>query len=223
MSRIPQKSNSHGSLKNLQVAVNVKNQFLDNEISKVVGKKMSIDWKSPLQSDNYAEYRDEDFLKKLDILSEIKYPLKGFWPNSGPRWDALGVCGKEVILVEAKAHIPEMLSKGTDAIKPQSISKIRNSLDELKKYLNINNNIDWAGTFYQYMNRIAHLYFLREKNDIEAHLLFIYFINDATVNGPKTIGEWLGAIQTMECYLGLNKNHKLRKYIHDIFIDVSDL
>lgn len=69
----------------------------------------------------------------------------------------------------------------------------------------------------------AHLYYLREKNKIKAHLLFIYFINDVSVYGPKTKDEWLGAIQTMECYLGLAKNYKLRKYIHDIFIDVNDL
>ena len=223
MSSFPQKSNSHGSLKNLQVAVNLKNQFLDAEISKVVGKKMSIDWKSPLQSDNYAEYRDEDFLDKLGILNKTKFHLKDFWPNNGPQWDALGMCDNEVILVEAKANIPEMVSPGTAAKSAKSINKIKASLDDVKKYLNINNDIDWTGTFYQYVNRIAHLYYLREKNDIKAHLLFIYFINDVTVNGPKSKDEWLGAIQTMECYLGLNKNHKLRKYIHDVFIDVSDL
>jgi len=116
-----------------------------------------------------------------------------------------------------------MVSSGTGAKNSQSIKKIRNSFDEVKGYLNINNDIDWTGTFYQYVNRIAHLYYLREKNQIKAHLLFIYFINDVTVNGPKSKDEWLGAIQTMECYLGLNKNHKLRKYIHDVFIDVSDL
>jgi len=228
MSSFPQKSNSHGSLKNLQDAVNVKNKFLDDEISKIVGKQMKIEWKSPLKKDNYAEYRDKDFLDKLDILSRIKHPLKDFWPNNGPQWDALGVCGNEkdkeyeVILVEAKAHIPEMVSHGTKA-KPGTRKQIENSLDEVKKYLNIRNDIDWTGTFYQYVNRIAHLYYLKEKNNIKAHLLFIYFINDVTVNGPKTKSEWLGAIQTMECYLGLNKKHKLKKYIHDIFIDVSDL
>ena len=128
-----------------------------------------------------------------------------------------------MILVEAKANIPEMVSPGTDAKNPQSIKKIRNSLAEVKKYLSVSNTIDWTGTFYQYVNRIAHLYYLREKNKIKAYLLFIYFINDITVHGPKTKDEWLGAIQTMECYLGLAKNYKLRKYIHDIFIDVSDL
>lgn len=228
MSRYPQKSNSHGSLKNLQVAINIdkKKEYLNAEISKVIGKQMKIDWKSPLKADKYAEYRDGDFLKKLGILNKIKYPLIDFWPDYGPQWDALGVnkiskADDEIILIEAKANIPEMVSSGTGAKNPQSINKIRNSLDEVKKYLNINNGIDWTGTFYQYVNRIAHLYYLREKNQIKAHLLFIYFINDITVQGPKTKDEWLGAIQTMECYLGLAKKHKLRKYIHDIFIDVN--
>jgi len=223
MSRIKQDPDSHGSLKNLQVAINVKKQYLDTEISKVIRKQMNIDWKSPQKIDKYAEYRDEDFLRRLGILNKIKYSLNDFWPNNGPQWDALGISDDEIILVEAKANISEMVSPGTDAKNPKSISKIRNSLDEVKKYLNISNGIDWTGTFYQYVNRIAHLYYLREKNQIKAHLLFIYFINDVTVYGPKTRDEWLGAIKTMECYLGLDKKHKLRKYIHDIFIDVSDL
>ena len=37
----------------------------------------------------------------------------------------------------------------------------------------------------------------------------------------KTKDEWLGAIQTMEYCLGLAKKYKLKKYIHDIFIDVN--
>ena len=224
MGRYPQDSNSHGSLKNLQVAINVKKKYLDEEISKVIGKQMKIDWKSPLKSDDYAEYRDEDFLEKLGILlNKIKYPLSDFWPNYGPRWDALGVSDDEIILVEAKANIPEMVSSGTCAKNPQSIKKIRNSLDEVKKYLSVSDSIDWTGTFYQYVNRIAHLYYFREKNKIKSNLLFIYFINDITVHGPKTKDEWLGAIQTMEFYLGFAKKHKLRKYIYDIFIDVNDL
>ena len=35
MGRYPQKSNSHGSLKDLQVAINVKKKYLDAKISKV--------------------------------------------------------------------------------------------------------------------------------------------------------------------------------------------
>ncbi len=166
MGRYPQKSNSHGSLKNLQIAINVKKKYLDCEISKVIGKQIKIDWRSALKSDDYAEYRDEDFLEKLGILNKIKYPLSKFWPEKGPQWDALGVSGDDIILVEAKANIPEMVSTGTGAKNPQSIKKIRNSLDEVKKYLSVSDSIDWTGTFYQYVNRIAHLYYLkREKSD----------------------------------------------------------
>jgi len=223
MGRFIQDPNSHGSLKNLQVAINIKKKYLDCEISKVIGKQMNIDWKSPLKSDDYAEYRDEDFLEKLGILNnKMKYPLSKFWPKKGPQWDALGVSGDEIVLVEAKANIPEMVSPGTKA-GSNSRRKIENSLDEVKKYLSISDTIDWTGTFYQYVNRIAHLYYLKEKNKIKAHLLFIYFINDVLVDGPKTKDEWLGAIQTMECYLGLSKKHKLQEYIHDIFIDVNAL
>jgi hypothetical protein len=183
---------------------------------------LKIEWKSPLKADGYTEYRDEDFLIELGILDKMKYPLSDFWPDNGPQWDALGVSGDEIMLVEAKANIPEMVSPGTKA-EPDSRRGIEGTLDEVKKYLSVNDTIDWTGTFYQYVNRIAHLYYLREKNKIKAHLLFIYFINDLSVNGPKTKDEWLGAIQTMECYLGLAKKNKLRKYIHDIFIDVNDL
>jgi hypothetical protein len=224
MGIFPQKSDSHGSLKNLQIAINKKKVFLDNEISKVIGKKIDITWKSPLKEDDYAEYRDEDFLRLLGLTNKIKKPLNSFWPNNGPQWDALGINQDgEIILVEAKANIPEMVSPGTGAKSINSTNKIKDSLNEVKKYLNISNSIDWSGTFYQYANRIAHLYYLRVLNNIDTNLIFIYFINDITVDGPKTQNEWIGAIKTMECYLGLNKKHKLKNKIVDVFIDVSNL
>ena len=50
----------------------------------------------------------------------------------------------------------------------------------------------------------------------------IYFINDKSVNGPKTKEEWLSAIQVMKKYLGVGR-HKLSKYMIDLFIDVEVL
>jgi hypothetical protein len=123
---------------------------------------MNISWNSPLKADDYAEYRDEDFLRLLVLTNKIKKPLNSFWPNNGPQWDALRINQDgEVILVEAKANIPEMVEPGTGAKNIKSINKIKSSLDDIKKYLNISNSIDWTGTFYQYTNRIAHLYYLR--------------------------------------------------------------
>lgn len=73
MGRYPQDSNSHGSLKDLQDAINKKKKYLDAEILNVIGKQTNIDWKSPLRSDEYAEYRDEDFLINLNILNKISF------------------------------------------------------------------------------------------------------------------------------------------------------
>jgi hypothetical protein len=49
--------------------------------------------------------------------------------------------------------------------------------------------------------------------------VFVYFIGDESVSGPKTIEEWKAAITVMKKHLGVGK-HKLSKYIAEIFIHV---
>lgn len=221
MGIVKQKSNSKGSLKNLQTLVNNYQHLLNNEIFNKINKLKSqtISWVSPLQQNNYAEYSDEDFLKILN-LNRFTNSLDEFWPKRGPQWDALAITNNgTVLLLEAKANIPEIVTPET---KASSISKllINKSLLDTKKYLKINNNIDWSGTFYQYTNRLAHLYFLREKCKVNSYLINLYFVGDTSVNGPGTIEEWEAAIKVMSLYLGLG-NHKLKKYMADIFIDVK--
>ena len=87
-------------------------------------------------------------------------PLSNFWPQKGSQWDALGKSKNgNVFLIEAKANIPEIVSSPSGAKKTSKLL-IDKSLIETKIYLNINNDIDWSGKFYQYTNRLAHLYFL---------------------------------------------------------------
>jgi len=179
-------------------------------------------WKSPLESDQFAEYRDDDFLAILEIKNALDNKLIDFWPKRGPQWDALGCDGTTYYIVEAKANIPEIVSPGSTA-GPDSLARIQDSFSEVKEYLGIENSVDWSKTFYQYANRIAHLYFLRVLNGLDANLLFIYFIDDQTIEGPKSPSEWQAAIQVVEKYLGIPKRHKLRKFIHEIFISINDL
>ncbi len=80
--------------------------------------------------------------------------------------------------------------------------------------------MDLSKGFYQYYNRLAHLYFLRKLNDIPAFLVFVYFINDHTYIST-TKEEWNGALQLMKALLGAHK-HKLSKYVIDIFLDVDE-
>ena len=50
---------------------------------------------------------------------------------------------------------------------------------------------------YQYANRLAHLYSLRQMNDIDAYLVFVYFLNDPDLDGPHTERERRAAIEVL--------------------------
>lgn len=223
MSKVKQNPNGKGSLKDIQLLINKYPILLNNAITENNKKlaKEDFEWLSPLENDGFAEYVDNDFIKLLK-LNPVK-PLLDFWPIGGAHWDALGksISGK-VFLVEAKANISEIVSDPSGATNPVSIKLINQSLSETKDYLNINNTIDWSSKFYQYTNRIAHLYYLRVLNNIDAYLINIYFLNDKTVEGPKTKEEWEAAIMVMKTYLGVGR-HKLSKYIIDVFIDVEEM
>lgn len=220
MARFPQKPGHKGSLRCIQKVVNDFPETLNTKIRAKLelSENLQLEWRSPLVSDDYAEYRDQAFLNLLDIPTR-KTRLKDFWPAGGPQWDALGKTkdGK-VFLVEAKSHIPEVLSH-LAAKSPSSITKINESLNRTKRALHVKTSNNWSSPFYQHANRIAHLYFLRELNDVPAYLIFVYFLNDETVGGPKSEDEWLGTSKLIHSYLGVGR-HRLSKYITEIFIDV---
>lgn len=209
-----------GSKKWVQRLINEKPELLNSEIRgklNLPGNK-EIRWLSPLKRDNYAEYSGQDFLDLLEI-ELAKMPLSDFWPRGGPHWDALGRSRSgRLFLVEAKSHIRELIStmKATDK---DSIRKIRRSLNITKNFLNSNAETDWSRGFYQYTNRLGHLYLLRH-NQLPAYLVFVYFLNDSDMSGPETIEEWKGAIKLLHSYLGIGR-HKLKKFIADIFIDIN--
>jgi hypothetical protein len=197
--------------------------MLASELAPALGLTLGdkISWLSPIDNDAYSEYSDDAFLERLNI-NLSKNSLETFWPKKGPVWDGLGHTSRgDIILLEAKAHIAEMVSPPT-AAGEVSLPKIRKSLDDTKKFLGSTSLHDWASTFYQYTNRLAHLYLLRELNGLPAYLVFLYFVNAADVTGPKTREEWEGAIKLLHNFLGINR-HKLSAYVIDVYIDVGEL
>jgi hypothetical protein len=222
--RAVEKKEARGSLKWIRYAVNDCRQLFDQQVKKESGipEEDRITWVSPLKEDEYAEYRDQDFLNRLG-LTLTKRSLDSFWPNWGPQWDALGRTGTgRIILLEAKANIPEIVSSATGA-GPKSRVLIENSIAETQKFLGSDKNISWTGKLYQYTNRLAHLYLLRELNGVDAHLVFVYFVGAKDVNGPRTIAEWKSALTVAKLVLGLKERHKLSKYVSDIFIDIGQI
>ncbi len=212
--RIPQPEGSKGSLKWIQKALEID----PNSIQPV--SLPPINWTSPLREDDFAEYRDGGFLDLIG-LSSLSDKLKMFWPSRGPQWDALGTFDGGVVLVEAKAHISEFLTPGSGASE-KSLLKITDALHATQEYLDARPNAAWEQTFYQYTNRLAHLYFLR-KHGVNAHLIFASFLNDDEMNGPRFAETWQAVFLAADYSLGIPKKHKLSKFIHHTYPDVTTL
>ena len=222
MGRYRQKSNGKGSLKLIQTLVNEYSHVFNSKLAHITGEQ--ITWISPLESDEYAEYRDTAFLEKLKVNTEAVEKLKDFWPRNGPQWDALGKFGDNgVLLVEAKANLPELVSPPSSATSPISQQLIAQSLEETKAYIDATPGADWSGIYYQYLNRITHLYFLRVLHNVPAFLVMIYFIGDQSVTSPTSEDEWKVAIQSMHQTLGIPNKHSLDPYILNLFIHVNEL
>jgi len=213
LGRIVQPPATRGSQRWLQELVRDNSSLLDS----VVGLG-SLEWLSPLAEDDYAEYRDQAFLDRLGVSLDTR-PLESFWPAGGPVWDALARTPFGInVLVEAKAHVSEMVSSCA-AAAPGSIDMLRAALAETKAAFDVDPEHDWCEGHYQYANRLAHAYLMRELNGIPTELVFIYFIGDSDMGGPASREEWAAALNATHQQLGVFG--QLPRYVHDVFLDIS--
>jgi len=217
-----------GSQRWLQLVVNRSPKLIDDAIREALGldQDETIEWLSPLESDCFHEYQDQAFLECLGIApQQLRLQLKDFWPKRGPVWDGLAKtsCGR-LFLIEAKANIPEFNSSPT-AASGNSLTKIEKALNKTRKWLKVRAETDWTKCFYQYANRLAHLYFLKKVNGIDAVLVFVYFVGDTTTDRELVSREgWEAAIQLATSHLGIGTNSPLiRDNVAHVFIDVDDL
>ena len=223
MSRTPRPPETTRSEHWLRLLINKRPDILNSRLRELYpwAHTEEITWISPIESDDYAEYRDDAFLNLLGIASP-SLPLTSFWPTGGPRWDGLGrTSTAKPLLIEAKAYIEEMVSTPTSASEP-SLSIIQSSLREVQQFLRATPPHDWSVLFYQYANRLAHLYYLRERNGIDAYLIQVYFVGAPDVEQPSTASEWRAALRVLKRCLGIH-NHRLSPYVAEVFIDVSEL
>ena len=225
--RVPQGPKCRGSQRWLQIAVNRCPGVINSAIADALGlcSGERIKWLSPLESDCFAEYRDSQFLERLGVCLCCR-PLKDFWPKLGPQWDGLARTNRgRLLLIEAKANIPELDSDPTGATG-DSLRKIRESLEETKCFLKVKSGTDWSQSFYQYANRLAHLYLLKELNCLDAYLVFVYFVDDRTVPDRDPVSQegWEGAISLATNHLGIpHRSPWVSKNVKDVFIDVGDM
>jgi len=219
--RVVQPKGMRGSLKWIQRAINERREIFDASILPLISSANCIQWLSPLANDEYAEYRDAGFLEKIG-QTQLCPALSNYWPSRGPQWDALGRADSgDVLLVEAKAHIDEIFSAGTQA-KGAARLLIESSLLATTEALKAKPLIPWSGPLYQSANRIAHLRFLN-NHGVPARLLFVCFVGDEEMTGPATAEEWTGALRVINLVLGLPKQHPLAERINYVFVPVFQL
>lgn len=183
--------------------------------------KAKIDWKSPLEKEDFYEYRD-DFLKVLGLeyetYAEAKMKLEQFWPKKGPQWDGLAVVNgingqKGFLLIEAKAHLDETKSD-LKAVSDESVKIIEKSISRAQGYYEIQPN-DWTKHYYQLGNRIAYLYFMNEILNIPTWLVLINFTDGEY---KKTdLQEWLKHYNQIYINMGIHQNCKLLSKIIHVF------
>ena len=209
-----------GSQRLLQTAVRSSETTINPAVRLALGVPTgsNVRWLSPVAGDSYREYRDGQVLEKLGRI-DLRGALAEFWPARGPVWDGLAVFETgQCLLVEAKAHVPELASPGCKASEP-SLQWIRDALEEVRAAIAPRSTAKWTGTFYQYANRLAFLYFLR-KHGVDAHLAHVFFVNAVDVSGPTDPAEWRGAVHLLQAALGLER-HRLKPFVHEIILDVD--
>ena len=213
-----------GSKRWLQIAVNRRPDLLDQAFREAgaIDAEETMHWCSPIAQTNFAEFRDENAFRYLGIAELPKKSLIDFWPARGPVWDGLATTSKDqFILVEAKAHIPEILSPPS-AAGEKSIEKIRTALNEARKFYAPRSSKIWFNHFYQYCNRLAHQYFVAHLNELKSRMVFLDFINAEEVNGPSSKEEWIGTTKLIHAFLGLPES--LEGFgVHHAYIDVKVL
>ncbi len=173
-------------------------------LSEAGARTTAIEWTAPLESRRFQEPVDNAFLDALRLADHHR-ALREFWPRGGPNWDALAILGNTsrpgAMLVESKSYPAEVYGPGCRAKSQQSKELIQSSLARTQKWLGVTSTVNWLGRLYQYGNRLAHLYFLREVLDVDTWLVNLCFTNDVT-RIPVTEDEWRSALPTFKRNLG---------------------
>ena len=219
--RIPQKEGSRGSLKFIQRLVSGRPALLDARLREAgaIPPGVEVRWVSPRVDDDWAEYRDSAFLERVG-RGDLVADLRAFWPSRGPQWDALGIAGDAVLLVEAKAHVGELVSTCT-AKSPRSRSMIAKAFYETKTALGAGADCNWLSGYYQLANRLAHLEFLRRRG-VDARLVLLQFTGDTGMPTPSTRKAYRAALDVALAHLGFEPSATIPDVVH-IYVDVAEL
>lgn len=213
-----------GSQMHLQVWVNRRQSRISSEILRALGitdPDAHVEWLSPVETDGFSEYKDAAFLGAMGLSDHVG-ALRAFWPSGGPVWDGLARVKRAssdkhlLILVEAKSYPAEVEGNGCQATSPAK-ERIEQALDVTAKWLGVQRPSSWMGALYQSANRIAHVYFLRERLGLDAVMVNVCFIDDP--RRPTTAESWNNA--KIDFRKRLQLNEAVTPWLVDVFLSAA--
>jgi hypothetical protein len=131
--------------------------------------------------------------------------------------------GFGIVLVEAKSHESELRSPSSKA-SGESSRIIDAALSETKLALGVPDDAPWAQSYYQVANRLAFLYWLRQRAKRQAWLVNVYFLGDcftsgaAEIAGPADRAGWAETIAHAKRTLQIPPVHALSPWAIDLFL-----
>ncbi|MDD2228100.1 MAG: hypothetical protein PHY48_01665 [Candidatus Cloacimonetes bacterium] len=199
----------------------------------VTDENHCINWLDFKFNCNKEAWYDSELIR-LEFIKDNDVRDEWLWPDTGKQqnWDAIGyietnnqphrATNKDVILVEAKAHLGESessckagenSSKVISGIFESTASELR-----IAKYDTFKDS--WFNKYYQYANRLATYSYLKSKG-YHPHLLLVYFINDEHQGKicPSDHSQWGDYLHNQDLEMGtenIYKNEKIFKLVLDI-------
>lgn len=200
-----------GSQRHIQAYVNTPalTQLLDDALRRAMPQlaDASLEWRSPLAADRYAEPQDAMFWPAIGHPNLAEKAV-GWWPQrGGPSWDAIATAHRKatspvVVLLEAKANPSEVTGRPLAATSPKSMATIAAALNKTRATLGATGALEaWTGPHYQLANRITWTLWLRQQH-IDAVLAHVLFDNDLS-HRPATADELAKAVRGAHKTLGI--------------------
>lgn len=175
-----------GSQRHIQAYVNTPaiTNAMNRELTATFGPLAgtTITWRAPLADDRYDEPCDETFWAAIGH-PELAIPAATWWPTRGPSWDAVALAHPPtgeplVLLIEAKANLPEFTAGSFGAKNPVSVRMIQSALEHTRARLHATAPLDtWMGPHYQLANRLTWAHWLR-ANGVTTLFGYIVFFDD---------------------------------------------
>ena len=201
-------------------------RYLDSKIKAATKRDAPIEWMdypaNPKRKSLDSEWEGIAFLEQLHYpnYNRISKAWNVFWPRTGKRlsWDGIFLQDGVIYIVEAKAHINELVNP-THA-QSKSRATIRKAFEQVTR--NPTKAELWSGLeYYQLANRIAFVHFLNSQG-VRARLCYIFFLNgylrDATMN---VTDERVFRLAFEDECNALQLTRRERGYIAEVYIDAT--